>query len=226
MKEYLSEIKNPSLFERTERPSKLTMPIIEEYMSSLEDLRLSFMNSIIDKSVRAIKAYIAELTETRLEIQKTGFVNNVNSADLVGGAMCEGEIGEMCSIFLHLTIVYRYLCSSIDKTVSFLTIAMREETCDLIDSAPKNEAKEDEAKEDEAKEVEPQITAPESNWLNVNEVCKRYKLPKNNVKDRKWRDKNKFPYYQDGPFARVIFNNEEVRLWIEEHIKAKHSGKC
>ena len=88
MKEYLSEIKNPSLFERTERPLELTMPIIEEYMSSLEDLRLSFMNSIIDKSVRAIKAYIAELTETRNEILKTGFVNNVNSADLSGGAMC------------------------------------------------------------------------------------------------------------------------------------------
>lgn len=227
MKDYLSEIKTPSLFDRTERPSELTMPMIEEYMSSLEELRHSFINTIIDKSVRTVKAYIAELGETRQEILKTGFVNNVNSADLAGGAMCDGEMGEMCSLFLHLNIIYRYLCSSIDKTVSFLTIAICEEACNLIDSAPKDETnKEDEAKEDETKEVEPQNTAPESNWLNVNEVCKRYKLPKNNVKDRKWRDKNNFPYYQDGPFARVIFNNEEVRLWIEEHIKAKHSGKC
>lgn len=207
MKEYLSEIKNPSLFERTERPSELTMPIIEEYMSSLEDQRLSFINAIIDKSVRAIKAYIAELRETRLEIQKTGFVNNVNSADLVGGAMCEGEIGEMCSIFLHLNIVYRYICKSIDKTVAFLNIALGEETYNVIESDSK----------DEKTGVEPQKASPESDWLTVDGVCKRFGLPKNNIKDRKWRESNKFPTYQNGACTSVHFNKKDVEKWLQEH---------
>lgn len=60
-------------------------------------------------------------------------------------------------------------------------------------------------------------------WLNLSEVCEFFHLPKNNVKNRKWRDKTNFPYYQaSGIYGNVVYSRSEVEAWL----KAKQVKKC
>ena len=66
-----------------------------------------------------------------------------------------------------------------------------------------------------------------STWVNVDTLCGIFEcLSKNNVKNRKWRQENGFPCYQDGPCAKVSFNTEEVRAWIDQRIKGIQAPKC
>ena len=59
------------------------------------------------------------------------------------------------------------------------------------------------------------IAVQQKEWLTLQEVCEEFKLPMNNVKDRKWRTKNKFPYYQPaGPYGQITYNRSEVAKWL------------
>lgn len=58
----------------------------------------------------------------------------------------------------------------------------------------------------------------QSAWMDLDEVCKRYHLPKHNLKDRKWRLENHFPTYQDGPYCSLFFHSRSVEEWINEHL--------
>ncbi len=60
-------------------------------------------------------------------------------------------------------------------------------------------------------------------WLNLSEVCDEFRLPKNSVKDKRWRDKNKFPYFQiEGVYGNIIYNYNDVENWL----KTKKTQKC
>ena len=58
-------------------------------------------------------------------------------------------------------------------------------------------------------------------WLTVDETSSRYRLPKNNIKSRKWRIENDFPYKgfdeSKKPYSKVIFHSEEIEAWIKTH---------
>lgn len=58
-------------------------------------------------------------------------------------------------------------------------------------------------------------------WLSVDAVCAKYGLPKNNIKSRKWRIKNNFPFEGfdeiKGSYYKVSFNPEHVENWIKNH---------
>ncbi len=58
-------------------------------------------------------------------------------------------------------------------------------------------------------------------WLTVDETSSRYRLPKNNIKSRKWRTENDFPYkgYDENkkPYSKVIFHSEDIEAWIKTH---------
>ena len=58
-------------------------------------------------------------------------------------------------------------------------------------------------------------------WLTVDETSSRYRLPKNNIKSRKWRIENDFPYkgYEESrkPYSKVIFHSEDIVAWIKTH---------
>ena len=57
----------------------------------------------------------------------------------------------------------------------------------------------------------------ESDWLTIDEVVERFKLSKNNLKDRQWRIKNKFPTHQpNGTYSRVMFNAKDVQEWLNK----------
>lgn len=58
-------------------------------------------------------------------------------------------------------------------------------------------------------------------WLTVDETSSRYRLPKNNIKSRKWRIENDFPYKgfdeSKKPYSKVIFHSEDIEAWIKTH---------
>lgn len=59
-----------------------------------------------------------------------------------------------------------------------------------------------------------QDTKPtKSDWMNLDEVCKEFNLAKNNVKSKKWRDDNKFPY-KNPTGGKLTFNRKEVEEWV------------
>lgn len=207
LKQYISEVNAPSVYNQTEHPSELTMPMIESYLSALEEKRQSFLNSISDKRNGVIKAYMSELTNTKRAILDTGLISNVDVSGLIEGAKCNDEIGESCSLMLILHILYKGIMSSIDKTYAFLNAALD----DTIDQLGQREV------EDKKTEVEPQQLKPNSEWLKVDEVCKIYGLPKNNIKDRKWREKHRFPTCQAEPCGSVLFYKKDVEGWLQGH---------
>lgn len=110
---------------------------------------------------------------------------------------------------------YRYCtfvleCVSIQKDylerfASFVTVENRQET--NIDTIPET-----------PKMVEETI---DKDWLTVDEVVKKFGLPKNNIKSRKWRIENDFPYkgYDEnkGAYNKVLFKSEHVEKWLENH---------
>lgn len=55
-----------------------------------------------------------------------------------------------------------------------------------------------------------------SDWMEIDEICSEFKLPKNNIKSKEWRDKNNFPY-RNPTGGKVTFNRKEVEKWINNH---------
>jgi hypothetical protein len=56
---------------------------------------------------------------------------------------------------------------------------------------------------------------PQSDWLEIDEVCKEFRLPKNNIKSKEWRDNNSFPYHQTSKGSKVTFNRKEIEKWVK-----------
>ena len=60
-------------------------------------------------------------------------------------------------------------------------------------------------------------TQNESDWLTIDEAAARFKLSKNNLKDRQWRIRNNFPTRQpNGIYGRVMFNAKDVQEWLNK----------
>ena len=56
----------------------------------------------------------------------------------------------------------------------------------------------------------------DTGWYSVDEVCRKYKLPKDKIKSRKWRIDNGFPTHQEGAYSSVRFNATEVEKWLKK----------
>lgn len=65
------------------------------------------------------------------------------------------------------------------------------------------------------------VEVKDDGWLSVDAVCAKYGLPKNNIKSRKWRIKNNFPFEgfdeTKGSNNKVSFNPKDVENWIKNH---------
>lgn len=63
----------------------------------------------------------------------------------------------------------------------------------------------------------------DTEWLTTPQVANKYKLPKNNIKARKWRIAHDFPYkgYDEikGAHNHVTFKSTDVENWIRNHKK-------
>ena len=60
-----------------------------------------------------------------------------------------------------------------------------------------------------------QDTKPSSDWMQIDEVCTEFKLAKNNIKSKKWRNDNNFPYHNPTG-GKLTFNRKEVEKWIND----------
>lgn len=58
-----------------------------------------------------------------------------------------------------------------------------------------------------------------TDWLTLEEVCQVFHLPKNSVKDRKWRTKKQFPFHQDEPYGSITYNRKEIEEWMKNNKK-------
>lgn len=65
---------------------------------------------------------------------------------------------------------------------------------------------------------------PDSDWYDIDEICVKYRLPKNNIKSRKWRLQNDFPTYQDSAYSRVSFRGKEVEQWMNDRLGGRKCG--
>ena len=54
-----------------------------------------------------------------------------------------------------------------------------------------------------------------SDWMDIDGVCREFKLSRNNIKSREWRENNNFPSYQTSIGSKVTFNRKEVEEWIK-----------
>lgn len=58
----------------------------------------------------------------------------------------------------------------------------------------------------------------DTGWYTTKQVSEKYKIPYNNVKDRKWREKVGFPVHQEGgAYSSVRFNATEIEEWLSKH---------
>ena len=53
-----------------------------------------------------------------------------------------------------------------------------------------------------------------TDWLSLDEVCERFHLVRNNLKNKRWRDEHNFPYYQCGMGTSVRYNAQKVNEWL------------
>lgn len=56
-------------------------------------------------------------------------------------------------------------------------------------------------------------------FLNLDEVCEQFGLPKSNIKYKAWRDEHAFPYLQTASKGKVTFKTEDVENWINQQQK-------
>lgn len=54
-----------------------------------------------------------------------------------------------------------------------------------------------------------------SDWMDIDGICKEFKLSRNNIKSREWRENNNFPSHQTSIGSKVTFNRKEVEEWIK-----------
>ena len=94
------------------------------------------------------------------------------------------------------------------NTIAFLETLLSKESVIQVES--ENVDKDD----NEQKE---QVSKPvaEREWLTLDEVCDMFRLPKNNVKSRKWRKENGFPIGNDEAYGRLVFSRSAVQAWKE-----------
>ena len=63
----------------------------------------------------------------------------------------------------------------------------------------------------------------DTGWLSIDDVVNRYRLPKSNISNRKWRIKHNFPKkgFDDikGKGCRVVFHHLDVEDWIYHNKK-------
>ena len=72
--------------------------------------------------------------------------------------------------------------------------------------------------EREAEEPAP-IQIRQKAFLNIDEVCEQFGLPKSNIKDKVWRDEHAFPYLQTASRGRVTFKTCDIENWINQQQK-------
>lgn len=73
--------------------------------------------------------------------------------------------------------------------------------------------------EREAEEAIPAKETRKKYFLNIDEVCELYNLPKSNIKNKEWRESHGLDCIQTCDRGRVTFKTEDVEKWIIQQQK-------
>ena len=199
--DYISELKSPRL-KMHEDGSLPSPPEVEAYLSAVEHMRQEYLSYASDKEDRVLRVYERELKDVEDVVNKRGFAR-MNDDNIV--AAITGGI-EGSETFLVLKNVDSALLASVKKTREFIKSLLGGED---VPTTPIEVVE-----RDADKAAEKSI---DTGWYNIDEVCQKYKLSKNNIKNRKWRINKGFPTHQDGAYSPVRFSAVEVEEWIAKH---------
>ena len=71
------------------------------------------------------------------------------------------------------------------------------------------------------KEVKSKKSVGEKSFMNGHEVASFFGIAYNNIKDKQWRDKHAFPYFQPTGSGKVVYEKEEIEEWMR-----KNGNRC
>ena len=119
-----------------------------------------------------------------------------NLVDAIGGGLSGANFPEVNRTEL--------LQSLIDNCQLIQEAAKR--TLELRESVTAREAE----KPTQKKEIRQKV------FLNIDEVCEQFGLPKSNIKSKTWRDEHAFPYIQTASNGKVTYKTFDVENWINQ----------
>ena len=208
IKEYLNEFYKPSV--PLDANGRIIPLKFNAYSAELERKRMGLLLAISELEDKAKLLVLEELKQAKSAIEQRGFIT-VNSNDILQGAMA-GHQG--FDTFHELQVLDRLLLSSVNKAISFF-----EENEENKNPVALSQMKDEGKGTNEERGDGDFLAKGDSGWYNVDEVCAKYNLPKNNIKSRQWRIDNGFPTHQKGAYTRVVFNATEVEEWLSTHMK-------
>ena len=191
---YISELKAPSL--QCQKDGSLpSPPEVDAYFASVEQKRQELLTFLTDKSKETIKAYLDELVLAKNDIEKRGFISLP-----VGNIVSVVTSGvEGADTMMVIKNIDSRLYASVESTISFVKALLGEDKQPMMS--------------DEPDVVSEKIA--DTGWYTIKEVCAKYKLSYNNVKNRQWRERVGFPTHQDGGvYSSVRFSASEVEEWM------------
>ena len=125
--DYISELKTPSLFLRSD--GSMPSPIeIETYLSAVEKLKQDFLSNISDKEDNILRACLGQIKEADKSIESRGFIGLKN--DAIASAMIGRADG--AESFLVLKSIDSRLHTSAQSTIAFIESLLGEEVSEPI----------------------------------------------------------------------------------------------
>lgn len=177
------------------------------YQKQLEKGLTEFKSSILTLISNTDNSVIKTILDDCIEIESQYY--DIPDNDIIEEMERDYMVGRNASLlksireakFLNEMVgVQRFYLSEVKKYLSSL----------CGDDIPKVDKQEERRGEETVEKV------INSDWLTLDEVCKRFKLPKNNIKDRQWRIRNDFPLGNSGPCKKLTFNAKDVEKWLDK----------
>lgn len=179
---------------------------IEEYQRKLQRMLLEFKSDLSDMIAAApnytaalmqiYKDFVSASEETYYDIPNEMYVRKLEQdfqSDM-GNKALKKDLENAKELTNMVAVQKEYMAEAIQLLCSMLPK-------DAINTAHKPESS----------------TQNESDWLTIDEAAARFKLSKNNLKDRQWRIRNNFPTRQpNGIYGRVMFNAKDVQEWLNK----------
>lgn len=202
---YLNEFSNPD-FPAPNHAGCIDPVAMKAYFTWLNSLRIAFLQEIATTPEAMQRFYLEEIVKAKNVVlgRKSLSIQQQSVDDMLGT--------ELHQIGLALNYA-RMQDEGLMKSLNDAEETIKKFLPDLVEisdnNSPANTIETPEAPKKEYKA-----------WMTLNEVCDYFHLSINNVKDRKWREKNNFPAGNSEAYGKLIFSAKEVEEWL------KHRGKC
>lgn len=171
----------------------------QSLLSLLADGQIKVLNAIYRKVKDVRESDYDIITPQAVEALKADFPKAIRPKAI----RMEIELGQFVIDMHCLQLHY------LDRLLSFISSLLEDNTTTVEVTPPEQENNNN--------------TVQQREWFTLSEICDYFHLPMNNVKSKKWRDTNKFPYHQtSGIYGSISYCRSEVEDWLN----AKTAAKC